>query len=85
MSKNYILPVLAGIGAGLLLALLSHRKDNKVTKAIKEKGEDYLDEMKARYEELLSDLSGKLEALKAEAAEKVARQEREKLHVKPSY
>lgn len=67
-SGNVLLGVLAGVAAGALMGiLLAPDKGTKTRKQLLNKGEDFADELKEKYDELVTTLSDKYKSTKSEA------------------
>lgn len=64
-SGKVFLGVLAGLAAGALLGVLFAPDKGTVTrKKIMKKGEDYVDELKEKFDDLIDDISHKYEKTK---------------------
>lgn len=71
-SGKVLLGVLAGVAAGALMGILfAPDKGAETRRKIVEKGEDYVDGLQKKFNDLLDDLTEKMDATKAKA-EKVA-------------
>ncbi|MEL7588343.1 MAG: YtxH domain-containing protein [Prolixibacteraceae bacterium] len=71
-SGKVLLGVLAGVAAGALIGILfAPDKGIETRRKIVEKGEDYVDGIQRKFNDLLDDLTEKMDATK-EKAEKVA-------------
>ncbi len=69
-SGKVLLGVLAGIAAGALIGILfAPDKGSETRKKIVKKGEEYADDIKAKINGLLDDLSQKIDETKAKADE----------------
>jgi len=68
MSKgNFFMGVLAGAAAGALLGvLLAPDKGSETRRKVSEKGQDYVDTLTLKFNELMSELDDKLEKMKEE-------------------
>ena len=71
-SGKVVLGMLAGLAAGAVLGILfAPEKGSKTRKQIMDKGDDYVDELKSKYEEFLNSITEKFESSK-KAAEGLA-------------
>jgi len=78
-SGKILLGVLAGVAAGALIGILfAPEKGTETRKKIVEKGEDYVDGMSKKFNNMLDDLAQKMDATKAKA-EKMAADVKEKV------
>jgi gas vesicle protein len=69
-SGKLLLGVLAGVAAGAVLGILFAPDKGKDTrKKIVKKGEDYVDEIKGKFNGLIDDLSKKMDGVHAKAKE----------------
>ena len=69
-SGKVFLGVLAGLAAGALLGILFAPEKGSVTrKKISKKGEDYADILKEKFDEFLDNISGKYEETKEEGSD----------------
>ncbi len=72
-SGKVLLGVLAGVAAGALIGILfAPDKGTETRKKIVEKGEDYVDGVKNKFNDMMDDLSKKMDATKAKAEEMIA-------------
>lgn len=72
-SGKLLLGVLAGLAAGAMAGILFAPDKGKVTRRkITKKGEDYVGEIKEKFNGLIDDLSQKMDATKAKADEMVS-------------
>lgn len=72
-SGKFVLGVLAGVAAGAILGILfAPDKGTETRKKIAEKGEDYVDSLKEKFNDLYEDLSKKVDATKAKVEEMAA-------------
>jgi len=71
MSKSkVILGALAGLAVGAIAGILfAPKKGSKTRKQIMNKGEDFMDELKSKFDEVYDTLSDKLESTIKEAQE----------------
>ncbi len=68
-TGKLVLGMLTGIAAGVALGLLiSSDKGSAIRKSIAEKGDDYADELKDGFNNLVENLSGKFDAVKRETS-----------------
>lgn len=68
MSGKVLLGVLAGMTAGAVLGVLfAPDKGSETRRKIAEKGEDYAEAVKERFNEMVDSFSEKFEKMKAEA------------------
>jgi len=73
-SGKVLLGVLAGIAAGAMLGILfAPEKGSKTRKQILDKGEDYADELKHRFDELIDSITQKYHTARREAEEMVSK------------
>jgi gas vesicle protein len=71
-SGKILLGVLAGIAAGALVGILfAPDKGSETRRKIVEKGEDYIDGIQKKFNDMLDDITQKMDATKAKA-EKLA-------------
>lgn len=69
-SGKILLGILAGTAAGALLGILFAPDKGKVTRRrIVEKGEDYVDAVRDKFDELLGDITDKYEKAKVEISD----------------
>ncbi len=69
-SGKVLLGALAGLATGALLGILfAPDKGTETRKKITKKGEDYVDEVKEKFNELLDDLTHKMDGVKSKAKE----------------
>ncbi|MFA5326860.1 MAG: YtxH domain-containing protein [Prolixibacteraceae bacterium] len=69
-SGKVLLGALAGLATGALLGILfAPDKGTETRKKISKKGEDYVDEIKEKFNELLDDLTHKMDGVKSKAKE----------------
>jgi len=69
-SGKILLGVLAGVAVGALAGILfAPEKGAKTRKQILKKGEDYTEELKEKFEELLGSITKKYEGTRQEAEE----------------
>ncbi|MBU1370499.1 MAG: YtxH domain-containing protein [Bacteroidetes bacterium] len=69
-SGKVFLGVIAGAATGALLGILfAPAKGSKTRKRITRRGEDYLDELKDSFEELLDGFTNKIEKVKDEVSD----------------
>lgn len=67
-SGKLLLGVLAGAAAGALFGILfAPDKGTETRRKIVEKGEDYLDEVKGKFNDLIDDLGKKMDGVQAKA------------------
>ena len=67
-SGKLLLGVLAGVAAGALLGILfAPDKGTETRKKIVKKGEDYVDDMKHKFNGLIDDLTKKMDGVQAKA------------------
>jgi gas vesicle protein len=67
-SGKTVAGVVLGIGVGALLGILfAPEKGSKTRKRILEKGQDYADDLKGKFDELYQDVSDKYESFLEEA------------------
>jgi len=67
-SGKVFLGVLAGVAAGALIGILfAPDKGSETRKKIVEKGEDYVDGLKEKLNDLVDDITRKVDAAKAKA------------------
>lgn len=67
-SGKLLLGVLAGVAAGAVLGILfAPDKGSETRKKIAKKGEDYADGIKEKFNDLLDDLSQKVDGVQAKA------------------
>jgi gas vesicle protein len=67
-SGKVLLGVLAGVAAGALIGILfAPDKGSETRKKIVEKGEDYVDGMKDKFNGLIDDLGKKMDGMQAKA------------------
>lgn len=72
-SGKLFLGVLVGVATGALLGILfAPEKGTKTRKLIAEKSEDYVDDAKVKFNELLEDLTKKMDGVKKKAKEMVS-------------
>ncbi len=72
-SGKLLLGVLAGAAVGALAGILfAPEKGSKTRKKIARAGEDYVDDIKDKFNDLLEDLSKKMDGVKVKAKEVVA-------------
>jgi gas vesicle protein len=71
-TGKVVLGALAGLAVGAVLGiLLAPEKGSTTRKQITDKGDDYLDELKSKFNELCEAVSGKMEQTKLDAVELV--------------
>lgn len=71
-SGKIVLGVLAGLAAGALAGILFAPEKGSVTrKNITNKGEDYMDDLKEKFDDLVASVSKKFETMKDEVEESV--------------
>jgi gas vesicle protein len=69
-SGKLLLGVLAGVAAGAVLGILFAPDNGKETrKKIAKKGEDYVDGIKEKFNDLIDDLTKKMDGVQAKANE----------------
>ncbi len=69
-SGKVLLGVLAGVAAGALIGILfAPDKGTETRRKIVKKGEDYMDEMKTKFNGLMDDLTKKMDGAHAKASE----------------
>lgn len=69
-SGKVLLGVLAGVSAGALIGILfAPAKGSKTRKEIAKKGEDFVDELKDKFDDFLQSVSGKWQEVKEEATD----------------
>lgn len=67
-SGKLLLGVLAGAAAGALFGILfAPDKGTETRRKIAKKGEDYVDDVKGKFNELIDDLTKKMEGVQAKA------------------
>lgn len=67
-SGKVLLGVMAGVAAGALIGILfAPDKGSKTRKMIVDKGEDYADELKAKFDKLYASMTEKFEGAKKSA------------------
>jgi len=67
-SGKVLLGVLAGVAAGALIGILfAPDKGSETRKKIVKKGEDYVDEVKEKFNGLIDDLTKKMDGVQAKA------------------
>jgi gas vesicle protein len=72
-SGKIVLGVLAGLAAGALAGILFAPEKGSVTrKNIAHKGEDYLDELKEKFDDLVTSVTKKFDGMKQEAKDMMA-------------
>jgi gas vesicle protein len=72
-SGKMVLGILAGLAAGALAGILFAPEKGSVTrKNITNKGEDYLDDLKEKFDDLVSSVTKKFDGMKHEAKDLVA-------------
>jgi gas vesicle protein len=68
-SGKVLLGLLAGVAAGAILGVLfAPDKGSATRKKISEKSDEYADSLKAKFDELLTDLTEKFEKVKDESS-----------------
>lgn len=71
-SGKLLLGVVAGLAAGALVGILfAPEKGTETRRKIAKKGENYVDEIKVKFNELIDDLSKKMDGVKNKAEEMV--------------
>lgn len=69
-SGKLLLGVLAGVAAGAVLGILfAPEKGSETRKKIAKKGEDYVDGVKEKFNDLIDDLTKKMDGVQAKANE----------------
>ncbi len=71
-SGKVLLGVLAGVAAGALMGiLLAPEKGSTTRKQIMDKGDEYTDDLKAKFEDFFSFITGKFDSTKKDAEQLV--------------
>jgi len=84
MSKGKVLlGLLAGVAAGAMLGILfAPDKGSATRKKIVRKGEDYADELKDKFNDIVEDISEKIHTIKKEGEELLQKSKAKAAHIK---